>query len=154
MSSAIVGPGAGAGNGKCVLVVDPDADTRTILATALNAAGHRPLVASDVQGAFVLAASARIDLVITEARALGTPDLPAALRASPELASVPMLVYSTRAFPGDVERALLAGASEVVLKPVPYRTIIALVEKLTAPPESPPPPPPLTPPENGSRPQA
>lgn len=139
MSSGVVGPTAGDGSWKRVLVVDPDEDTREILGAALEAAGYQPLLASDAQSAFVLAASAPIHLLITEATSLGTPDLPSTLRASSALARVPMIVYSSRALPGDLERALLAGASEVLVKPVRYKTILALVAKLTASEELPPP---------------
>lgn len=136
-SSGVVGPSAGGGSWKRVLVVDPDEDTRAILGAALEAAGYQPLLASDAQSAFALAALAPIHLLISEATSLGTPDLPSALRASAVLARVPMIVYSSRALPGDMERALLAGASEVLVKPVRYRTILALVAKLTASEELP-----------------
>lgn len=139
--SASVGPGADGGSWKRVLVVDADDDTRVILGAALEASGYRPLLASEVQGAFALAASSPVHLIISESMAIGTPDLPASLRASPALARVPMIVYSSRAFPGDVERSLLAGASVVLVKPVPYRIIIGLVDRLVVPTEVPPAPP-------------
>lgn len=139
MTSGVDGSTREGGDAKVVLVVDPDEDTRAILGAALEAAGYQPLLASDAGQAFVLANAAPISLLITEAATLGTPDLPSALRGNAALARVPMIVYSSRALPGDVERALLAGASEVLVKPVRYRTILSLVARLAASEELPPP---------------
>lgn len=130
VSSGNVDAGRNGAGPRRVLVVDPDEDTRIILGTALEAAGYEPVLASDVAGAWALASDGPVAVIITELLAPGAPDVPARLRERPDLAVIPMIVYSTRAQPGDFERALLAGASEVLVKPVPYRTIVDLVARL------------------------
>ena len=104
-----------------VLVVDDDPVMRELAAARLSEAGFAAVVAAD--GASGLAAARADDppiLVITDVDMPGLSgfDLTRALRADPQLQSVPVIVITGSEHPNAVDEAFAAGATSFLAKPI------------------------------------
>jgi signal transduction histidine kinase/DNA-binding response OmpR family regulator len=133
---------------KRILVVDDHATSRELLSVLLVPAGYRVVEAADGEEALRLAKGARPDLVITD---LVMPrrdggGLVRALRADPELASVPIVIYSASTELLEAARTAHAyGVAHVLTKPAEPSVLLGTVRALVHPPgggrsASPPPP--------------
>jgi CheY-like chemotaxis protein len=118
-----------------ILVVDPDDDTRTMLATALRLADCDVVEARDGRDALTRALSRPPSLVLTET-ALPFLDgyaLCRILRTDSTTRLVPILVLTTEARPSELDRVRDDGADVVLLKPIPVDDVLAHVKRLTTP---------------------
>jgi signal transduction histidine kinase/ActR/RegA family two-component response regulator len=121
--------------GRDILVVDDDLDTRELLVSALEAAGGRVRSAASAAGALALIRQGVPEAVVSD---IGMPgeDGHAFMRAvTGEVASqVPRVRIALSAFaaPGDRERALSAGFQSHVAKPVDPHALIKMIEEMLA----------------------
>jgi two-component system cell cycle response regulator len=108
------------------MIVDDDTETRQLLAEELHDLGHRSIHAADGVQALSLVRSERPDLVLLD---LLLPDIDRngvaggdgfrvleRLGDIPEVAAIPVIVFSGLRAPEAEERALMLGAHEFVLK--------------------------------------
>jgi two-component system, OmpR family, KDP operon response regulator KdpE len=112
-----------------VLLVEDDPDLLRFAQVTLRLGGYRALTATDGPTALALARKARPHLVLLDLR---LPEMDGiqvlqTLRAQPETARLPVLVLTASAGPGDKERAVAAGISDYLVKPVSADALLAAV---------------------------
>ncbi|MFL5579936.1 MAG: response regulator transcription factor [Gemmatimonadaceae bacterium] len=116
-----------------VLLVDADAETRTILRIALEYYGYAVTEAADADAALWAARRDVPDVVVCELwanAARGACVLPAVLRHDDRAHRARIVVLTTRSQPADLETARRAGADRVYTKPVDLATLLADVRAL------------------------
>lgn len=119
---------------RTALVVDDDADSRRLLVRLLEARGWRVLEAGDGQAALDYANLARLDLVLLDLRMPGPVDgleAAALLRQRPEFGCLPIIVVTASPQEANRNRALVAGCSAFLSKPVDLRQLWHEIERLT-----------------------
>ncbi|WP_203780905.1 response regulator [Paractinoplanes rishiriensis] len=114
-----------------VLIAEDDQDIAVILTRLLKRSGHTALHAPDGQAALDLAVASPPDLLLTD---LGMPrmdglELTRAVRAHPDLGSLPIVMLSGHLHPGD-SGPVGAGVCAVLLKPCPNDRLRAVVQDL------------------------
>jgi two-component system chemotaxis sensor kinase CheA len=119
-----------------LLVVDDALTVRELQRAILERAGYRVRTAADGPAALAALADAPADLVLTDVEMPGMDgfDLTRAIRATPALASVPVIILTSRATDEDRRRGLDAGADGYLLKSTfDQGGLIAAVERLLGP---------------------
>lgn len=119
-----------AARGARVLIVDDDPSIAEVLADALEDAGYVPVQAGSGREALALAGTA--DIMPLD---LGLPDVDGvtvckALRASPELARLPVMMLTARGEAPDRVRGIQSGADDYLAKPFDINEVLARVEAL------------------------
>jgi CheY-like chemotaxis protein len=115
-----------------ILVVDDDPVTRRVLASVLERAHYDVMASTDGHEAMTELADARIDLVITD-REMPSMDGMALLRAvrqSPRLGGVPVIMLTGITLESAGDEADAEGASAFLTKPVSSRELLETVERL------------------------
>ncbi|MBA3490410.1 MAG: response regulator, partial [Longispora sp.] len=108
-------------DGVCVLIVDDDVRNVFALTSALELHGMTVLYAdSGTDGVRLVTEHPEVDIVLMDAM---MPDMDGnettqAIRLIPEFADLPIVFLTAKAMPGDREKALNAGASDYITKPV------------------------------------
>ena len=102
------------------LVVDDNPDVTDVLAVVLNRAGYEVSVAYSASGALVAALTKHFDVIISD---IGMPgmngyELARALRELPEYRGTPLLAVTGFAMYADRDRALEAGFTAHLSKPI------------------------------------
>lgn len=121
-------------DGVRVLVVDDDADTRDLLATALSASGASVLPAGSAEEALELLRQRGADVLVSD---IAMPDvdgyaLMRRVRALPEPAGgLPAIALTALARPHDREDAIHAGFQAHVSKPVQIEELQEVLVSLT-----------------------
>ena len=119
---------------ETVLIVEDDRDIREALTEILEEEGYGVLRAADGRRALaILGAESSLPALVIADLAMPTmsgEELIDAMRASPTLRSIPIIVSS--AMPDVVERAEMLGASAVVRKPFELAKLLSLVERWCA----------------------
>ena len=102
-----------------VLVVDDDADIRTLVEFRLTRAGYKVRCEADGEAGIRAAREARPELVILDwmMPTMSGLDVCLALRADRELCTVPVLLLTAKTLEADVEQGLAAGADGYIVKP-------------------------------------
>jgi DNA-binding response OmpR family regulator len=102
-----------------VLVVDDDPRLLHIVAMYLGIEGYDVATAPNGEEGLAAIATERPDLVILDIMMPGMDGIEACkrIRAAPESASLPVLMFSALTSDDDVERARLAGANHLIMKP-------------------------------------
>jgi len=120
-----------AGRLPTVLVVDPHPDMRELYRTILAPMAN-VLEAEDGADALIKIASNPPNLMITETRLRRFDGfaLCAFLRADPANHTTKIMVVTSEAYPSDTERALRAGADEVLVKPCAPDDVVAAAQRL------------------------
>lgn len=121
---------------KTILVADDREVARELLESILTSSGYRVVLAADGREALDRAAECRADLVILD---LHMPNISGfgvleELRKRPEYRSVPVMALTASAMNGDRARALAAGFSEYVSKPVNVGALRREIARLLAEP--------------------
>jgi DNA-binding response OmpR family regulator len=112
-----------------ILVVDDEADVRTLIAEGLRREGHTVAECAEGRTALVLLIRGGIDLVVLD---LGLPSLPG-LDVLTELrltSDVPVIILSGRGEESDRVLGLQLGADDYVTKPFSPRELVARVESV------------------------
>ncbi|HVW85824.1 MAG TPA: response regulator [Bryobacteraceae bacterium] len=105
---------------KTILVAEDRDVSRELIEAVLTASGYRVVLAIDGQDALDQASGMRADLVILDLympRVDGFSVL-RKLRADPNYMATPIIALTASAMAGDRDRALAAGFSEYISKPV------------------------------------
>jgi two-component system cell cycle response regulator DivK len=119
---------------KTVLIADDKATGRELLRTVLESSGYSVLEAEDGEEAVRQARQAHPDLIILD---LHMPKLDgfaaiAELRSEDEFVSTPILALTASAMRGDRERAMTAGFTGYLTKPIRLSDLRGEVERLLA----------------------
>ncbi|MCI2238648.1 response regulator [Kineococcus sp. TRM81007] len=117
-----------------VLVVEDDADIRTLLDLRLRAAGHRVIGAESAPAALaVIAERGAPDVLVSDVSLPGTTglELVAALRAREDYAHLPVVFLSGRVQPADIEAGRALGAVYLT-KPVVLTALCTAIEQALA----------------------
>jgi CheY-like chemotaxis protein len=117
---------------KHILIADDKPGSREFLRTVLEYSGYQVTEAADGQEALEKAADNRVDLFLLD---LQMPKLDGfalvkLLRERPELANVPIVALTASAMQGDRERALTAGFSAYIAKPISLPLLRAEITNL------------------------
>jgi two-component system cell cycle response regulator DivK len=118
--------------GLTVLVVDDDADIRELIRMVLTMKGCRVVEAADGRQALELAQQVHPALILMD---LSMPvidgyEATRRLKAQPELCGIPVIAVSAHCDPQHRQKALAAGCSECVGKPVDFNQLGELLKSL------------------------
>lgn len=119
---------------KRILIAEDREASRELIRTVLEAAGFDVLEAADGCEALAIASKCLPDLVLLD---LQMPKLDgfavlAALRRDRRYAQTPIVALTASAMSGDRERALAAGFSAYIAKPVDLTLLRSEIERLAA----------------------
>jgi CheY-like chemotaxis protein len=117
---------------KTILVAEDRPSSRELIRTVLESVGYEVTEAVDGQDALDKAALSGFDLVILdlEMPRLGGFDVVAVLRKDQRFLRTPILALTASAMQGDRERALDAGFSSYITKPVDLKFLRSEIERL------------------------
>ncbi len=127
------GAAPGTAGAPTVLVVDDALTVRELQRSILERAGYRVVVAADGEAALAALGRGRADLVLTdiEMPKLDGFELVEAIRARPELASMPVLIVSSLADEAARRRGMEAGADGYIVKQAfDEATLLAAVSRV------------------------
>jgi EAL domain-containing protein (putative c-di-GMP-specific phosphodiesterase class I)/CheY-like chemotaxis protein len=112
-----------------ILVVDDEDGIRELIAFALRRAGYDVIVASSGQRALDIVRTSPVAMMVLD---MGMPEMPGtdvvrALRAQPEIATLPVLLMTGSGDDMSVIEGLAAGADDFLLKPVRLDELVARI---------------------------
>lgn len=115
-----------------ILIVDDVATNRIVYKVKLGAACYAPILAADGTNCLTMARQEKPDLILLD---LVLPDMPGTevlrrLRADPETASIPVVVFSAEDDADSRLGALGAGADDYLTKSVDDQTLLARLRNL------------------------
>ncbi len=119
-------------NPKKILLVEDEVNLRELVKARLEQNGYEVAVAGDGYQAIFQARRVKPDLIILD---LMIPRLDGytvcrTLKASSDLAAVPIIMFTARSSPDDMRRGMDMGADAYVTKPFDPATLIAKIEEL------------------------
>ena len=117
---------------RLVLVADDHPDSRAVFRAILEHHGRSVLDVCDGEACLRVARERRPDVIVLDLRmpAITGWDVALHLKRDPVTAGIPLLAVTASAFPEDHARALEAGCSRVLVKPVGVRELLANVDEL------------------------
>ena len=117
---------------KKVLIADDKATSRELIRTVLETLGYEITEAADGLEAVRFAREVRPDLIVLDLHMPGLDGFGvlADLRGDKEFEKTPIMALTASAMQGDRERALAAGFSSYVSKPIPLTALRAEVQRL------------------------
>ena len=117
---------------KQVLVVDDKASSRELIRTVLENSGYAVVEAGDGQEAVRVAQEVSPDLILLDLHmpALDGFSTIRQLRADPRFATLPIVALTASAMHGDREKAMAAGFTSYISKPVALTALRAEVARL------------------------
>lgn len=117
---------------KKVLIADDKATSRELIRTVLETAGYAITEAADGLEAVRAAREVRPDLIVLDLHMPGLDGFGvlAELRGDRQFEKTPIMALTASAMQGDRERALAAGFSSYVSKPIPLTALRAEVQRL------------------------
>jgi two-component system alkaline phosphatase synthesis response regulator PhoP len=115
-----------------ILVVDDDAEIRSLLGAYLQKNGYRTTVAADGKAMWAALARTGADLIVLDLMLPGLDGFGVckALRADPATAAIPVIMVTARADESDRVAGLELGADDYVTKPFSPRELTARVKAL------------------------
>jgi DNA-binding response OmpR family regulator len=115
-----------------ILVADDDVDIRELVEFKLSTLGHDVVAVGDGAAAVAACRAQRPDLAVLDVMMPGVSGLEAIreIRATPELADLPVILLTARAQESDVETGFDSGADDYVTKPFSPRELAERVEAL------------------------
>jgi len=113
-----------------VLVVDDDADIRTLVEFRLTQAGYDVRCEADGEGCIRAAREVKPKLIILDwmMPTMSGLEVCLALRADRELCTVPVLLLTAKTLEADVEQGLAAGADGYIVKPFSAGDLLSTVD--------------------------
>jgi len=120
------------GNGERVLLVDDDANVLAMTAEVLSRLGYEPVSFSDSRAALAAfeAAPRSFDVVVTDDVMPGLTGTGLASVLRPQRRELPIVLVSGYRGPTLAQRALAAGVSELLVKPLQSRDIAAALARV------------------------
>jgi CHASE2 domain-containing sensor protein/ActR/RegA family two-component response regulator len=120
------------GNAPQILIVDDDANHRSILSSLLQEIGCRTLEASDGKQGLQLATEHQPDAIVLD---LAMPnmdgfELMLHLQVHPQSSSIPIIVSSANVFEENRQRSLQAGATAFIPKPLQRTELLNALQSL------------------------
>ena len=121
-------------NDKHILVVEDDKGTAELFSEMLRVGGYQVQVCLDGRQAItVLETTLPVAIILDMMMPVYSGmELLRFVRNNAETSSVPVVVVSAKGLPGDIEKAIKAGASAYLTKPVSYLDIKQTLEKVLA----------------------
>ncbi len=116
---------------KRILIIDDEPELAQLISIFLGTAGFEVLSTYDGRQALEMLERLPPDLVICD-MVMPVMDGVAtiqAIRSNPRMRSIPIIMLSAREQVRDIERALLAGANDYIVKPFRGTEIVATVKK-------------------------
>lgn len=103
-----------------VLIIEDDADMRTLFSRVLELEGYRALQAEDGDAGLRLARQSQVALVILDLQLPGRSgwEVLKELKTDPVLSRIPVIVITASAGVDQRDRALSSGAAEYLTKPI------------------------------------
>ena len=119
---------------KKILVADDKATGRELVKTVLESTGYQVFEATDGIQALDAANRIRPDLIILDLHMPGLDGFGVIkeLRLQPDFATLPVVALTASAMQGDRQRALSAGFTGYITKPVSLKFLRSEVERLLA----------------------
>ncbi|MBU2536995.1 MAG: response regulator [Proteobacteria bacterium] len=113
------------GVGKKILIVDDNQDNRELVVKILKRCGYATCEAVDGEEALAKATSDRPDLILMDIALPKIDGLEATrqLRQMAGLMDTPIIALTAHAMKGDREKALAAGCSDYIAKPINVREL-------------------------------
>lgn len=109
------------GTGKKILVVDDIEDSRVLVGKVLRLHGYEVIGAGTGEDAIITAQTELPSLILMDIRLPGESDgleATRCIKALPQLANIPILAMTASVRPEDIQRALDAGCSDFIRKPI------------------------------------
>jgi CheY-like chemotaxis protein len=118
-----------------ILVIEDNDQNLYLVTFILERSGHTVHAARDGQDGVRRAAELRPDLVLLDIQLPGMDGYAVArkLRENPDLVAVPIVAVTSYAMAGDREKALAAGCTGYIEKPINPETFLRQVEEHLAP---------------------
>ena len=112
--------------GKNILLVEDNEVNRRLAGFLLRSQGYQVREATTAAAAFEILKTAQFDLIVMDIQLPGMDGLDATrkLRAEPATAEIPVIAVTSYAMAGDRDKALAAGCSGYVTKPIDKNTFI------------------------------
>jgi len=122
-----------------VLVVEDNPANMKLTSLLLNSAGHVVLPAVDAETGLRLALDEQPDLILMDIQLPGMDGLAATaiLKRDPATAAIPIIALSALAMKTDKERSQAAGCDAYIVKPVRYKELYAVLDRLLQEPRPP-----------------
>jgi two-component system, cell cycle response regulator DivK len=119
-----------------ILVVEDNPANMKLTTLLLHNAGHSVLSAVDAETGLRLARAEQPDLILMDIQLPGMDGLTATtiLKGDPGTASIPVIALSALAMKADEERSQTAGCDAYIAKPLRYRGLYAVLERLLSEP--------------------
>ena len=117
------------GRGAQILVVDDDADVRSIAVSALTAEGYEVTEVGSAMEAFAQLAESPPDLVVLDVVMPGISGLEVLDHVRVEHPSLPVILLSGLCADENIVRGLRLGAEDYMVKPVSPKVLVARVER-------------------------
>ncbi|HZX97894.1 MAG TPA: response regulator [Dermatophilaceae bacterium] len=120
-----------------VLVVEDNPANMKLTSLLLHGAGHQVLPAVDAETGLRLALAEQPDLILMDIQLPGMDGLAATaiLKQDPATASIPVIALSALAMKADKERSQTAGCDAYIVKPLRYKELYAVMERLLQEPQ-------------------
>src|SRR5437868_6536209 len=120
---------------KRILIAEDRPSSRELIRAVLESAGYAVLEAGDGEEALDKALNSPVDLIILD---LQMPKVDGfgvvgSLRKEPRFVNIPILALTASAMQGDRERALAAGFSAYIAKPVDLNLLRLEIQRLVDP---------------------
>jgi CheY-like chemotaxis protein len=117
---------------KTIFIADDKATSRELVRTVLERSGYTIVEAADGIEALKNARASKPDLIILDLHMPGLDGFGVIheLRRDPEFAVTPVVALTASAMQGDRERALSAGFTAYISKPIQLRALRSEVERL------------------------
>lgn len=122
--------------GKTVLVIEDNDDSREIYRSILEHHGFRVRLCVTAEDGLGIARRERPDIIMMD---LGLPEMDGVsatrlLKSDPETAAIPVLVITVHAQPGDLADAHAAGCDEYIVKPADPSAVAARLAEMLGDP--------------------
>jgi CheY-like chemotaxis protein len=119
---------------KRILVVDDEEMIARMLETNLKRAGYEVVTAVNGRDGLEKAAADKPDLILMDVQMPMMDGFAAleALKATPETASIPVVMLTSKTQEADLNQGLDSGAEFYVTKPVDPQDLLGLIERLFA----------------------
>jgi len=116
---------------KKILLVEDNEVNRRLAGFLLRSQGYQVIEATTAQAAFDMIPNNRPDLIVMDIQLPGMDGLEATtkLKAEPATANIPVIAVTSYAMAGDRDKALAAGCSGYVTKPIDKTIFLAEISR-------------------------